>query len=223
MSNPGAPNDPSPNSTRQMLDELDALMERMRALPVNDLADQAPAVSPPPSSAKVTVVEASPPVEAPRPTSASSTGPGKVLVSRLSAPPSYTTEMEEEKPRPKKKDKEPKPSSEQIMEKQASLWTEPLPTPDEILPPLVVKPVPAEVKRFPGKRRSLSGIALLPLLWINQAYDRATVVLGPVGRWLRGVHGRKLLGLIGLGLLALAVLWLLHDWLGWNWMADPLE
>ena len=223
MSNPGAPNDPSPNSTRQMLDELDALMERMLALPVNDLAEQAAAVSPP-LSAKVTVVEAQPaPVEAPRSSSAAATPPGKVLVGRLSAPPSYTTEMEEEKPRPKKKDKEPRPSGEQIMEKQASLWTEPLPTPDEILPPLVVKPAPAEVKRLRGKHRSLSGAAILPLLWINQAYDRATVVLGPLGRWLRGVHGRKLLGLIGLGLLALAALWLLHDWLGWNWMGDPLE
>jgi len=223
MSNPGAPNDPLPNSTRQMLDELDALMERMLALPVNDLADQAPVV-PQPLSAKVTVVETpQATVEAPGPAPAPATGSGMVLVGRLSAPPSYTTEMEEVKPRPKKRDKELKPASEQIMEKQANLWTESLPSPDEILPPLVVKPAPVEVKRFPRKRRSLSGVALQTLMWINQVYDRGTLVLGPLGRWLRGVQGRKLLGLIGLGLLALAALWLLHDWLGWNWIVDPLE
>src|SRR5207244_10756787 len=58
----------------------------------------------PPLSTKVMVVVAPPaPVEEREPTPTPSTSPGKVLVGRLSAPPSYTTEIEEEKPRPKKK------------------------------------------------------------------------------------------------------------------------
>jgi hypothetical protein len=221
MSKPGTPDDPVPNSTRQMLDELDALMERMLALPVNDLDD--PPAAPSPLSAKVTIVEAPAPEKLPPPVPPPVPSPGKVLVGRLSAPPSYNTEIEEEKPRPKKKPKESRPKNEEIVEKQPNLWEEPLPTPDEILPPLVVKPVPVEELRLPRKRRSFSNILLQPLLGINYAYDRATVLLGPMGRWLRGARGRKCLGLIGLGLLTLAALWWLHDWLGWNWLGDPLE
>ena len=36
------PNEAALQSTRQMLDELDSLMERMLSLPVNDLEDAAP-------------------------------------------------------------------------------------------------------------------------------------------------------------------------------------
>lgn len=226
MSSSKTPNDPLPNSTRQMLDELDALMERMLALPVNDLED-GPTSLPPMATAKVTVVEAPPPpapvaevleaIPAPAPP------PGKVLVGRLSAPPSYTTDLEEEKPRRKKKAKESRPKNEENVAEQVNLWSEPLPTPDEILPPLIVPPAPREERRIPMRRRSLSSLLLQPLLWINHLYDRATVVLGPLGRWLRGVRGRKVVGLVGLGLLALAALWWLHDWMGWNWLGDPLE
>ena len=221
MSSSNTPNEPLSNSTRQMLDELDALMERMLALPVNDLEDSPPVLSPP--STKVTIVEAPAPVETPYPAPPPSSSPGKVLVGRLSAPPSYTTETDTEEPRPKKKWKEPKPVSEELVEKQANRWLEPVPSPDEILPPLIVKPAPVEEKRRPAKHRSASSILLQPLLAINKLYDRATMVLGPVGRWLRGARGRKILGLVGLGLLALAALWWLHDWMGWNWLGDPLE
>jgi hypothetical protein len=220
MSSSNAPNEPLPNSTRQLLDELDALMERMLALPVNDLDDGPPVMAPP--STKVTIV-AAPPAPAETVAPPASTSPGKVLVGRLSAPPSYTTETEDEASRPQKKSKEPKLKSEEVVEKQANLWVEPLPSPDEILPSLVRRPAPLEDKRFLGKHRSMSGILLQPLLAVNKLYDRATVVLGPLGRWLRGVRGRKVLGLIGLALLALAALWWLHDWMGWNWLGDPLE
>src|SRR5437763_13199494 len=53
---------PTPNggaaSTRQMLDELDALMERMLALPVNDLDDLAQESPRPTLSATLTVIDA---------------------------------------------------------------------------------------------------------------------------------------------------------------------
>src|SRR5436309_15893108 len=95
--------DPLPNSTRQMLDELDALMERMLALPVNELED-GPAKLAPQLSAQVTVVESpqDPVEQAYSPVQAPS-AQGKVLVGRLSAPPSYTTEVEEEIPSPAQK------------------------------------------------------------------------------------------------------------------------
>ena len=58
---------------------------------------------------------------------------------------------------------------------------------------------------------------ILPLLWFNQGFDKAIVVLGPLGRWLRGPRGRHLLGLTGLSLAAAAGIWLVKDWLGWTW------
>src|SRR5947209_3050651 len=55
------PQDGSLQSTRQMLDELDALMERMLSLPVNDLDDAPPMPARGPAlSARLTVLE--PPV-----------------------------------------------------------------------------------------------------------------------------------------------------------------
>ena len=47
--NPG-PEPPALNATRQMLDELDALMERMLALPVNDAEEPASALMEPPAA-----------------------------------------------------------------------------------------------------------------------------------------------------------------------------
>src|SRR5260370_15819216 len=120
MSSSEPPTDPLPTSTRQMLDELDALMERMLALPVNDLEDGPPVLSSPPLSGKVTVVEAPPaPVEASRPPLASPP-PSKVLVGRLSALPSYTTEVEKESHRPHNKIKqETRPNTVRAMAKHA--------------------------------------------------------------------------------------------------------
>src|SRR5207253_2114127 len=53
-----------------------------------------------------------------------------------------------------------------------------------------------------------------PLLWINWAFDRATGLLGPPGRWLRGPGRRAVLGWGGLLLLAAALVWLAWDGLG---------
>ena len=56
-----------------------------------------------------------------------------------------------------------------------------------------------------------------PLVWINIAFDGLTVLLGPLGRWLRGPTGRAMIGWIGVLLLAGAMAWALFDWMGWTW------
>jgi hypothetical protein len=58
---------------------------------------------------------------------------------------------------------------------------------------------------------------LRPLLWTNRAFDAGTIWLGPLGRWLRSPGGRAVLGWAGLGLLAGALGWLLVHELGWTW------
>ncbi len=91
-----------------------------------------------------------------------------------------------------------------------------------IPPSIAALPEPAVVPESTSKaprlpRRSLASRSVLPLLWFNQAFDVATYILGPPGRWLRGPGGRHLLGLTGLGMLALTGLWLVKDWLSWTW------
>jgi len=56
-----------------------------------------------------------------------------------------------------------------------------------------------------------------PVLLINRAFDRCTRWLGPPGRWARSQQGRGLLGWVGVILLVVAVTWVLLDGMGWFW------
>lgn len=49
----------------------------------------------------------------------------------------------------------------------------------------------------------------------NGAFDFCTLPLGRLGRWLRGSAGRAMLGWMGLTLLAVAVLWYAARWTRW--------
>src|SRR5262245_52929810 len=91
----------TPNATRQMLDELDAVMERMLALPVNDLSEPAPAMpsevpESPALTAQLSLVEPSDPVEGQVAPERAVRESGKILVGRLT--PAYTAEVEETTP-----------------------------------------------------------------------------------------------------------------------------
>jgi hypothetical protein len=45
------------------------------------------------------------------------------------------------------------------------------------------------------------------LLSMNDAFERCTRLFGPLGRWLRGEHGRSIVGLSGIVMLAIALVW----------------
>ncbi len=209
------PKDSALENTRQMLDELDALMERMLALPVNDLEEPAPApcqvVRMPTMSATLTVLDA-PDVEAtapPSPPAQPAPARTKPFVEKT---PNYTAEVE---PVP--------PTQEWPASKQQAM-----PIPEEGIPPPITNlsltfltspmPVPVpQVRPIKVHRRSLGSLCLLPFLWFNRGFDHCTLLLGLPGRWLRGPAGRNVLGLGGLFLLALALGWLVKDWIGWTW------
>jgi hypothetical protein len=207
----------SPNATRQMLDELDALMERMLSLPVNDLDQPAPVlprpIDLPPLGAKLTVVEPAPattlssPWPAKSPRESGKVDSGKVLVGRLTAP-SYTASIEDNATSSSSENLSP--ALEGGTEQASDL------SPEQVPPPIVRRDA-AMVSRPFQRRRSLSNRLLQPLLWINRGYDRCTRVLGPPGRWLRSAQGRTVLGYLGLTLLGVAIAWGLRDWLGWWW------
>ena len=183
----------APNATRQMLDELDALMERMLSLPVNDGSEP-----PPPALAATLTVVPEQEGDGAQPPSLQKI---RSLRRARQEEPTYRTEVEAPPSEP------PPP-----------VWgrSEPMPADEEILPPLAERP-PTRAKRYTGQRRSLGSRFYQPLIWINQLYDHVTQWLGPAGRWLRGTGGRTLVGYLGLILFCLALAWGLRDWISMMW------
>jgi hypothetical protein len=245
-----------------MLDELDALMEKMLSLPVNKL-EEAPeppptpaALDAPPVSYNTSVAVEAPPtrLDAPPPNIAdlSAAFPHVQEDDAVSTVPPPT--WLEDPPPIKVEAPAPPPSPRRIVERPTSYQLEeegsvsavapPLSTKpvadaapqetkffrkdppaslDELLPPLIVRAPAFDKLRQRARRRSLGGWLFLPLLWINQTFDRLTYSLGDAGTWLRSARGRKVIGSAGLLLLTLAGLWWLHDLLGWTWLSDPLQ
>jgi hypothetical protein len=196
--------DPLGSNTRQMLDELDSLMEKMLALPVNQLEDSATATS---TTAPVAVQaprepRLATPVRAEAMPAATS---GQVLVAQIAVVHSPATH-----------DVLPSPKSTRDS------WAEYQPSnQDEVLPPLASLVAPVAETNPSASRLFL--FRFRPLLWLNQGFDQLTQRLGFAGSWLRSSRGRMVIGVVGLTLLALAAGWWLKEWLGWTWSWDSLE
>jgi hypothetical protein len=58
---------------------------------------------------------------------------------------------------------------------------------------------------------------LLPLVWLNRAFDGVVIQFGAPGRWLRSPLGRAALGGSGLLMLVGGAAWGVLDWIGWTW------
>lgn len=205
-------------ATRQMLDELDALMERMLALPVQEpdpaelaaLPDAEPLVS-----ASLSLAEAEPPGEVvteliePPPAPAPECegpppeyihAPAVDTVLRESSAPSYTVSLADEPafaPAPP----EPEPSAEPAPAQP--------PPPDRMLPPLIeLKPPEPLARKAPNRPYVLwKGRLWNGLIWLNRRFDHETYRLGRYGRWLRTPRGRQVLGWAGVALFLLALVW----------------
>jgi hypothetical protein len=185
-------------TTKQMLDELDALMEKMLSLPVNDPDDAAPfpeavvkpSLLPPTLSATLTLLQAPAPVQAEQtPTPHPAVNPPHFAPTmRLEAPPT-------------------------VQERVPQL--EPLT--NEVMPPSMLDQLTPLLREIPvPSSASAMRWEYLPLMWINQEFDRATTLLGGSGAGLRSQAGRTLLGVSGVALMLVAVTWFLRDWFGWN-------
>lgn len=210
------PNDASLQSTKQMLDELDALMEKMLTLPVNDLDEASPFPPPlvkePALSATLTLLEPSDALPAPavskEPASTPSyqmpeeeVGPATVDAPQSFNPPHFEmARMETSEAEPLRFEM-PEPLTNEVA-------------PGSVLPKL--EPLMKEIAEPPASSLQTQWL-YLPLVWVNQGFDGTTLMFGGAGRWLRGEAGRMLLGLSGVALMLAAVIWFLKDWLGWNW------
>jgi hypothetical protein len=220
-------------SARQMLDELDALMDRMLAIPVNELEDTAPLtpaiVRMPTVSATLTVLE--PPAEEEERAAPEQREPLRQSFPSYSLPPE--TLAEETKPLPlliqpptSFQPAEEEPVADEEPSPKGRPAPEPDPIPEEVIPPPITAITELAAPTFSPARTEtpaplpgppLAYRCLLPLVWLNQGFDMSTMLFGGAGDSLRGPRGRYLIGLMGLVLLLVAGLWLLKDWLGWTW------
>ena len=216
MSTPISPTPPEPPAgsaappTRQLLDELDALMQRMLALPVNQLEEQLG-----------TAEEEIPPSAAEAPPLSDSADESE------NPPPVPETQAEGGPPfAPLGSEAALFTEGGSGPEKSEADWGPILPAGPEILaaigqrqpegesagarsnPPSPATIVPSHTPTLALGHAAVPGW-LRPLVWANRCFDGATAWMGPPGRWLRGESGRAVLGWVGLGLTAGAIAWVI--------------
>lgn len=194
-------------TTRQLLDELDALMERMLALPIEDqdtdLSQPAPAASAPTVAATLTMVNP-PPEPAPAPERL------RLLPPPASAP-SFAMEIASRIASPEPVEDEAPSSETDEAHYITTLADRPAPSLEDVAAPVMetLTPLPPKVHARPSMGYQF-------LVWVNRRYDRSVVRFGRTGRVLRSGVFRMLLGLAGLGMILTALGWLTRDWLDWK-------
>jgi hypothetical protein len=198
------------NSTRQLLDELDALMKRMLDLPVGEGSQGLL-----PDKTQTAALLDSPPQES------GSESEIPVEEERLPAPvgfPGYQDEPETE-PVAAPQPFEPENLARSLMEKGKRSEAESSQESPEETPPVEVataRPILEKSRltaHLPKPRRKW----WFPILTgINWAFDLGTHLLGPAGKWMRQNSGRTILGFIGVGLLLTALTWQILLWTVWK-------
>jgi hypothetical protein len=214
----------TPQSNRQLLDELDALMQRMLALPVEAREGDAPssAAAPPPAIHRAApasytrdlsepVAQAPPagakpallvrqPTVAPAPVLQPPPLPESANARRLSplVPMVVPRRLDKAAPRP--------------AAVPAAPILAPAPAPEPLPPakPIWLSPSVARPAEPPPRR----GLFVRLLLAINWVYDIATLILGPLGSWLRSDAGRHFVGWCGILMLLGAAVWAAIVFLG---------
>lgn len=206
--------------TKQQLDELEALMQRMLSLPVSEGEEALPA--PPEAKSRpatlpprLRAIPDPPPWDDPAPAATVPPPPP----AHVPSPPA---------PRSPARPVAPPPSvviSERVRVEEYPVMPELPAAPAEAASPAPAAAEPPAPRTKPRVVRRLSTVAgepqelwwLMPLVWGNHAFDRCTIHMGRSGRWLRGTRGRNWIGWSGVLLLALAMTWALVEWLGWAW------
>jgi hypothetical protein len=197
MSSPKPPIHP----TRQQLDELEALMQRMLALPVNQLdAAQAPE----------TALSTLAPIDMPPEWDS---GDSAVLSSEAAR----QAQAQVTERAPVGDGELPAESREPLKEYSDNAHQEAENADAPATKIIIARPTPGERPwTLPASARRASGPVQV-LMWTKRAFDRCASRLGPPGRWLRGPHGRAWIGWSGIALLATAAAWAGLEWMGWTW------
>jgi hypothetical protein len=195
--------------TRQQLDEIDALLQRMLSLPGVPGEPAEPAT--PPITYPASAVREVPPPSPP--------APGEPVVREWRVdwtPP-------------------PAPAGPSVVAWGAPV---PLATAADLPPrfdptpaPVYAVPAPAElpyaVPYVSGQPPSSTvqppvGLPIQLLIALNGVFNVLTYLLGPVGTWLRGA-GRNTLGWLGILMLLAAAGWAVGQWYGIDWPRPDLS
>jgi hypothetical protein len=199
---------PSNHPTRQQLDELEALLERMLALPVNQLDGETSNLSLPTLA----------PIDMPPDWEASDSA----LMSTQAREPGAATKADEARPVVAAQLGNGAATTDEAQRAaDSSRWKADEDRQNPAVPAtnLTVVTRPAVGERpwpLPAGARRIAW-PLRPLVWSNRAFDRCAGHLGAPGRWLRGPRGRALVGWSGLALLGSAMAWAWLEWMGWTW------
>jgi hypothetical protein len=206
----------SPSPTRQQLDELDALLERMLSLPVSPTVEEPTSNVAPPAlpSPPTTLAPLDPVLPDLEPLLGADEGP---LLQKPPEAPPFTPIT-------------PPPEPFAASPARSRAWLRPLLWGRRVLGQWVPWFRPAGADRATTLDRPVFHpfgtvgleappvpLWLRPVIWSNQRFDRWTLRLGPYGRWLRRPRGRAVVGGLGLALLAVALGVLILDWIGWPW------
>ncbi len=204
----------SHTQTRQQLDELDALLQRMLDLPMNSEPVHAE-----PAVAK-TYAPLPPllPQESPLPRQGMTAEP--VQHAWRMTPPL-------DQPRPAPVDavadaqfasEAPYPYSmvygEHLVAETLPPFAEPVSSPPPEAAPYAS---PAWAVAAASTQEPTQSFLLTPFIVINGVFDALTYLLGPLGAWLRQGSGRTALGWLGIVMILGAIGWALTDWAGSDW------
>ncbi|HJZ92860.1 MAG TPA: hypothetical protein VKE40_18445 [Gemmataceae bacterium] len=187
--------------TRQQLDEIDALLRRMLALPplAGETAEKPGAAQAPALTPAIREVPAARPA-----------APGEPVVQ------AWRVEWPATAPAAASVVSWGTPVVPPAAETSAPVAPPSAPTPAALTPAVLRQPtaVPQPASAVPA--------ALWPLILLNGLFDILSYLLGPLGTWLRG-PGRTVLGLLGIGMLLAAGVWTAGEWYGYEWPRDILS
>ncbi|HEY1376472.1 MAG TPA: hypothetical protein VGF55_06740 [Gemmataceae bacterium] len=219
---------PAGPSMRQQLDELDALLQRMLSLPVNQPDDDSaarppvaprpaadPSATPPPGRGpRLVLLDGSAPVPPPQSAPAGWDATWNINLN----PQQGSSILGPRSPAAPRQQPESAPPVWRA-ETVAFAPARPEPTPQ---PPLsaptphanpAVRVDPAPVNR--PQAAEPAPLPLWPLVAVNRVFDAVMPWLGPPGQWLCTRAGRNLLGYAGLGMILGGAAWAAGGWFGW--------
>lgn len=186
------------NPTRQQLDELDSLLQKMLGVPTGASVDAAPTVR-----KSEPVVETKP--DFPKYTSEPAAA--------ASAPATGGWAI----------DLNPRGSSSVLGERSplrgGSSPVVDLPRPDVVPPSTValqVKPLAVPASAPSPRRSEPVPLLLQPFAAVTACFDNIVGVFGPLGRLASSSFGRTMMGLSGLALLFGSSAWFAMIWFGWS-------
>lgn len=200
------------DATRQQLDELDSLLQKMLALPVAQIEEALPAnkPAPPPPPSPPPAPPKFPPADV-----AYGLPPAADFAanSAAAAPPNIL-------PQPAKKlwdiDLNPREGSSVLGEHSPLAAADrPAPAPKlslTALPNPISEPPPR-----PSSRPAKVPLAMRPLAAISGRFDRLMLDFGFLGRMVVSPAGRGLMGYAGLAMLTASAAWCVLAWIGWSW------